>query len=158
MLQKQRTSPHHNPNLILFLLDMPYTMPTSRPTRSSEPSGKTQMLFLLINQLNFDNSEISDIIMHLSSVLDMRQQPIIADDDYDLSAQPDASDSESDEDSDADMPSLISDGEDEEDEEEEETGPNPESLVFVNGETKFVKDITDHSIDDNAYYPQEQES
>ena len=106
------------------------------------------MLFLLINQLNFDNSEISDIIMHLSSVLDMRQQPIIADD-YDLSAQPDASDSESDEDSDDDMPSLISDGEEEEDEEEDqETGPNPESLVFVNGETKFVKDITDHDVNE----------
>lgn len=122
---------------------MPYTMPASRPTRSSEPTGKTQMLFLLINQLNFDNSEISDIIMHLSSVLDMRQQPIIADD-YDLSAQPDVSDSEGDDDSDCEMTSLISDGE----EEEEETGPNPETLVFVNGETKFVKDITDHDVNE----------
>ena len=111
------------------------------------------MLFLLINQLNFDSSEISDIIIHLSSVLDMRERPIIADEDYDLSAQPDASDSESDEDSDADMPSLISDGEEEEDDQEtdgedQETGPNPESLVFVNGETKFVKDITDHDVNE----------
>ena len=119
-------------------------MPASRPTRSSEPTRKTQMLFLLINQLNFDNSEISDIIMHLSSVLDMRERPIIADEDYDLSAQPDVSDSEGDDDSDCEMTSLISDGE----EEEEETGPNPETLVFVNGETKFVKDITDHDVNE----------
>jgi len=126
---------------------MPYTMPASRPTRSSEPSGKAQMLFLLINQLNFDNSEISDIIMHLSSVLDARERPIMDDEDYyDLSAQPDASDSENDEDSDGDMPSLISD--EDEEEEEEQTGPNPETLVFVNGETKFVKDITDHDVNE----------
>jgi hypothetical protein len=134
------------PNLILFLLDMPYTMPASRSSGYSQPTERTQLLFRLINQLNLNDSELSDVILHLSSVIDMRQQPIIADD-YDLSAQPDASDSENDEDSDGDMPALISDVEDEE-EEEEQTGPNPESLVFVNGETRFVKDITDHDVNE----------
>ena len=132
------------PNLILFLLDMPYTMPASRSSGYSEPTERTQLLFRLINQLNLNDSELSDVILHLSSVIDMRQQPIIADD-YDLSAQPDVYDS--DDDSCGDMPALISDVEDEE-EEEEQTGPNPESLVFVNGETKFVKDITDHDVNE----------
>ena len=124
---------------------MPYTMPASRPARSSEPSGKAQMLFLLIDQLKFNNSEISDIIMHLSSVLDMRERPIMDDEEYDLSAQPDVTDSENDEDSDGDMPSLLSD---DEEEEEEEVGPSPETIVIVNGETKFVKDITDHDVNE----------
>jgi len=136
---------------------MPYTMPSPSPTsftpiRSSEPTGRTNLLLLLVDQLNLDNSEISDIITQLSRIRHMREEPIIADE-YDLSAQPDY---DSDDDSGYDMPALMLDRleEDEDDEEEDEeedegddeSGPDPETLVIVGGEPKFVKDITSRDL------------
>ena len=150
---------------------MPYTPAcvSSVPTRRSECSPRAELVALLVDEMRLSNAEIADVISSLTQTLRERQRPNTTDESYDLSAQPDMSesesDSESDVDSDDDMPGLISASEEDDDYDEEDEGeadgdddddeddndddddeeysqiPRPETLVFVGGRPKFIKDI-----------------